>query len=212
MPSLPRGGLFGRCSDSAKTFDQGRQVPQAGTLGRQTDRQGFRQVSTVTMRFVFQYPLSPQLNSEAHLQLLHTVYTDCGTEEPGATHTYCASASLATPNPTPPITIQQGSKRRPQLAAQNRLRHRTHRLRHREYWIPAHRYRYLLSSGGKRGLRPDFTWGLFHPNKTFFTVPLVMSRQYRVSRQPVTTQPTNPPQELRDKKSPHTRDELATLT
>lgn len=166
MPPLPRGGLFGRCSDSAKTSDQGRQVPQAGTLGRQTDRQGFQQVSTVTMRFVFQYPLSPQLTSEAHLQLLHTVYTDCGTEEPGATHTSCASASLATPNPTPPITIQQGSKRRPQLAAQNRLRHRIHRLRHREYWIPGHRYRHRLSSGGKRGLRLHL--GAFPPQQNLF--------------------------------------------
>lgn len=167
MPPLPRGGLFGRCSDSAKTFDQGRQVPQAGTLGRQTDRQGFQQVSTVTMRFVLQYPLSPQLNSEAHLQLLHTVYTDCGTEEPGATHTSCASASLANAQPNATDTIQQGSKRRPQLAAQNRLRHRRHRLRHREYWIPGHRYRHRLSSGGKK--RPPTSPGGFStPTNLFY--------------------------------------------
>lgn len=190
MPLLPRGGLFGRFSDSAKTFDQGSQVPQAGTLGRQTDRQGFRQVSTVTMRFVFEYPLSPQLTSEAHLQLLHTVYTDCGTEEPGATHT-------TTPNPTPPITIQQGSKRRPQLAAQNRLRHRIHRLRHREYWIPGHRYRHRLSSGGKRG-PPTSPGGFSTPTNLFYCAARDVAS---VSGFPSASHnPTNqPPQELRDK-------------
>lgn len=144
--------------------------------------------------------MSPQLTSEAHLQLLHTVHNDCGTEEPGATHTYCASASLANAQPNATGTIQQGSKRRPQLAAQNRLRHREHRLRHREYWIPGHRYRYRLSSGGKRGLR--LYLGAFHPQQTFFTVPLVMSRQYRVSRQPVTTQPLK---KYRTNVSTHTR-------
>lgn len=194
MPPLPRGNLFGRCSDSAKTFDQGRQVPQAGTLGRQTDRQGFQQVSTVTMSFVFQYPLSPQLTSEAHLQLLHTVYTDCGTEEPGATHTYCASASLATPNPTPPIQSSRG------LSAAHSLRHRidcgtedidcgTENIESQDTGTDT-----FLVPGGREALRLHL--GAFPPQQTFFTVPLVMSRQYRVSRQPVTTQPTNPPQEL----------------
>lgn len=157
MPPLPRGGLFGRCSDSAKTFDQGRQVPQPSTLGRQTDRQGFQQVSTVTMRFVFQYPLSPQLTSEAHLQLLHTVYTDCGTKENRGHPHLLRKCQPCNAQPNATGTTNQGSKRRPQLAAQNRLRHRRHRLRHREYWIPGHRYRHRLSSGGKRGLRPDFT-------------------------------------------------------
>lgn len=145
--------------------------------------------------------MSPQLTSEAHLQLLHTeVYTDCGTEEPGATHTYCASASLATPNPTPPIQSSRG------LSAAHSLRHRidcgtedidcgTENIGSQDTGTDT-----VLVPGGREALRLHL--GAFPPQQTFFTVPLVMSRQYRVSRQPVTTQPFK---KYRTKVSTHTR-------
>lgn len=201
MPPLPRGSLFGRCSDSAKTSDQGRQVPQAGTLGRQTDRQGFRQVSTVTMRFVFQYPLSPQLTSEAHLQLLHTQYTLTAAQKNQGPPTPPAQVP-ALQRPTQRHRLQSSRG----LSAAHSLRHRidcgtedidcgTENIGSQDTGTDT-----FLVPGGREALRLHL--GAFPPQQTFFTVPLVMSRQYRVSRQPVTTQPL---EKYRTKVSTHTR-------